>query len=66
MVEALSQTPGFVTFVPARYSMPLEEEDQPYLPFMAPFDATEAKINDLAVGVTHIKTGMFDTLFGVG
>ena len=63
LVRALSMTPGFITLIPARFSIPLAEEDYQYLPFMQPALDTEKLAMELGVGITHVWTGSFITSF---
>lgn len=63
LVEALAETPGFVTFIPARFSIPLQEHDLPYLPFMAPCLETEQCAKERGVGLTRVWAGAFDYSF---
>lgn len=66
LVKALSKTPGFVTLIPARFSIPLTDDDYPYLPFMKPFLDTEKLATELGVGITHVWTGAFIMSFRFG
>ncbi|VUC37409.1 unnamed protein product [Clonostachys rosea] len=66
LVRALSKTPGFITFIPARFSIPLSDDDYPHLPFMKPFLETEKIAEELGVGITHVWTGSFITSFKFG
>lgn len=60
LIGALAQTPGFVTFIPPGFSIPLNDEDLPALPFMQPYLETGDKLKGLGVGTTDIKGGLFE------
>ncbi|CAG9994008.1 unnamed protein product [Clonostachys byssicola] len=66
LVRALSKTPGFITFIPARFSIPLSDDDYPHLPFIGPFLETEKIAEELGVGITHVWTGSFISSFKLG
>ncbi|CAI6084187.1 unnamed protein product [Clonostachys chloroleuca] len=66
LARALSKTPGFSTFIPARFSIPLSADDYPHLPFMEPFLETERIAKELGVGITHVWTGSFIASFKFG
>uniref|UniRef100_A0A8H7KBI3 NmrA-like domain-containing protein n=1 Tax=Bionectria ochroleuca TaxID=29856 RepID=A0A8H7KBI3_BIOOC len=66
LVRALSKTPGFITFIPARFSIPLTDDDYPHLSFMEPFLETERIAKELGVGITHVWTGSFIMSFKFG
>ncbi|CAH0044387.1 unnamed protein product [Clonostachys solani] len=66
LVRALSKTPGFITLIPARFSIPLSDDDYPHLPFMEPFMETESIAEELGVGITHVWTGSFIMSFKFG
>lgn len=60
LVEALAGLPGFVTFIPARFTLPLHDSDYKYLPFTAPYVELDEKAKELGVSLTYVWTGMFD------
>ena len=45
--------------IPARFSIPLTDDDYPFLPFMKPFLETEKVAKELGVGTTQVWAGSF-------